>query len=285
MSDKNEKAMRLYEAMEGVDPELLARSEKKAAGQKKIIPFQRHLKAMAACIALVVVGTACWATLQNGGGKKASGDAASPKGANYVAASDSQRKKGGKTQMDAVPDGIQNSANLHGDDAMENEAPEAGDWNAGAQTECCEAVGPQKDYEEDNKTDATGNSMAKQYNLLSFRSERSLETKATMDFQNKRMEIAFGQEEAKPVKNQQLALMTYEYLKELQIGATEEKEFSTDYVTIRILDEDGNVTEAFCVSGVFLKLMGLEDTYEILNNEYDYYELLEELFAITEEEN
>ncbi|MBP5281076.1 MAG: hypothetical protein J6Z22_01105, partial [Lachnospiraceae bacterium] len=79
---RNEQAMKLYEAMSGVDPELLARSE--GAGKKnKVIPFWRYAKVMAACLALFVVGSACWAVMHNGltqTAKESASDSASKSG-------------------------------------------------------------------------------------------------------------------------------------------------------------------------------------------------------------
>ena len=80
MSDrKREQAMRLFEALGGVDPELLQRSEKKSAN--KVIPFQRYARSIAACLALAVVGLLGWYTIQNAGGKRAESAEMAPQAA------------------------------------------------------------------------------------------------------------------------------------------------------------------------------------------------------------
>lgn len=79
-SDKQDQAIRLFEALEGVDPMLLERSEK----QKKVIPIWRYGSAVAACLALVFVGMMSWNGLR--GAQKAmntdAGGAAEP--AQYI---------------------------------------------------------------------------------------------------------------------------------------------------------------------------------------------------------
>lgn len=59
MSDQ---AIRLFEALSGVDEELLERSNRKAGGKATNVRrlFWRNGRAMAACICLIVVGAAAW---------------------------------------------------------------------------------------------------------------------------------------------------------------------------------------------------------------------------------
>ncbi len=54
MKEENEKAYRLFEALSGVDADLLERSEKSEG--KKVIPFSRFVYVAAACICLLAVG-------------------------------------------------------------------------------------------------------------------------------------------------------------------------------------------------------------------------------------
>lgn len=53
-------AMRIFEALSSVDEELLMRSE----GHKRVIPFGRYAKVMAACICFAVVGVAAYTGVQ-----------------------------------------------------------------------------------------------------------------------------------------------------------------------------------------------------------------------------
>ena len=64
---KTDQAIRLFEALEGVDPELLARSEK----EKKIIPFRRYVRAAAMFLAVIAVGGLGIYTVRNAGQKAA----------------------------------------------------------------------------------------------------------------------------------------------------------------------------------------------------------------------
>ena len=61
--EKEEQAIRILEAMSGVEEDLLARSEQKAPAKQtgKVISFwHKYGKAMAACACLAVLGTAFW---------------------------------------------------------------------------------------------------------------------------------------------------------------------------------------------------------------------------------
>lgn len=76
MSDemKRDGAMRIFEALSSVDEELLERSEEK----KKVIPFWRYSKVMAACICLVVLGAAAFATTRIASDNATGSDCAVP---------------------------------------------------------------------------------------------------------------------------------------------------------------------------------------------------------------
>lgn len=280
MSDKNEKAMRLYEALEGVDPKLLERSEKKTAAKNKIIPFQRYVKAMAACVALVVVGTACWATLRNGGDQKSAKEDTVREQANYVADAGDAAATGSRWHDEAegtserdFATGVANGIS----DGLESQK------NKGAMEEYADAE-PQSDNALESAASSYEQLTIERDGTKNFKSYLKADFDWNEAFLDKRMEIAFGQEEPKQVTDQRVAYAVYEYLKTLNLARTEDQDF-TDYVTIRILDLDGNATEAFCVSGDYLKLMGAMDTYVILDDAYDYAELMDGLFAITQEED
>lgn len=68
-------AMRIFEALSSVDEELLVRSD----GQKKVVPFWKYAKVMAACICFVVVGVAAYTSIDMKSAKEnASADCAAP---------------------------------------------------------------------------------------------------------------------------------------------------------------------------------------------------------------
>uniref|UniRef100_UPI00405656EA hypothetical protein n=1 Tax=Acetatifactor sp. TaxID=1872090 RepID=UPI00405656EA len=76
MSDKMKRdgAMRLFEALSSADEELLERSE----GKKKVFSFWKYSKVMAACVCLVVLGTATYATTRVVNESGSSADCAAP---------------------------------------------------------------------------------------------------------------------------------------------------------------------------------------------------------------
>lgn len=84
--EKEEQAIRILEAMSGVEEELLARSEQKAPAKQtgKVVRFwHKYGKAMAACACLAVLGTAFWGI---GNLSKSSDNAAAePQGMAFVA--------------------------------------------------------------------------------------------------------------------------------------------------------------------------------------------------------
>lgn len=72
--DDRQKAMRLMEALSGVDEELLERSE--GTGTRTVIPFWRYGKQLAACFALVVMGACAIGVYSvTGNNKDATGNA------------------------------------------------------------------------------------------------------------------------------------------------------------------------------------------------------------------
>ena len=129
---KTDQAIRLFEALDGVDPELLARSEK----EKKIIPFQRYVRAAAMFLAVIAVGGLGIYTVRNVGQKAASESA-------MYSAQDNMSKmnvseNAGASSGKGVSDG--NAAGSY----AEQYADEAADWAnaeaAYAQEKAAEAV-------------------------------------------------------------------------------------------------------------------------------------------------
>lgn len=77
---KKEKAMRIFEALSGVDEELLARSEESASDKGRVLPVWSFSKMLAACFCLIVVGGMTWGALSMmPGSNKLANDAAAPR--------------------------------------------------------------------------------------------------------------------------------------------------------------------------------------------------------------
>lgn len=62
-----QKAMRIFEALSGVEEELLVECNKDDAKKNSVIPFWKYGKAIAACFCLVVAGALVWTASVNGG--------------------------------------------------------------------------------------------------------------------------------------------------------------------------------------------------------------------------
>ena len=61
---KRKKAMRIFEALSGVDEELLVRSEESASGKGSMLTVWSFHKVLAACFCLIVVGAMTWGALR-----------------------------------------------------------------------------------------------------------------------------------------------------------------------------------------------------------------------------
>ncbi|MBR6478194.1 MAG: hypothetical protein IKS85_07070 [Lachnospiraceae bacterium] len=278
MDDKRiEKAMKLYEAMDGVDPELLARSEK--AGKKnKVIPFNRYAKAMAACIALIVVGTACFAVLRNGGAQSANyaTNVASDGTSNSRnSRSDSAAECQATVELEGIIDNNNKSADTMQEQAME--AVEEAEYS----DNCVE---PNESYSATTQTEplCEGDQPANEEELSeNLRYKLNAHGNGILEFQGKWMEVSINQGEPVKVKLEALARMLYTYVESLDVVITDDQEFS-DYVTVLI---HGDEEKAYCISGTFLKQMGVEETYEILDDDYDYDEFVRMITMIVNGED
>ncbi len=113
---KTDQAIRLFEALEGVDPELLARSEK----EKKIIPFRRYVRAAAMFLAVIAVGGLGIYTVRNAGQKAANESA-------MYSAQDNMAKKSISGNAGASSGKGVSNGNAAGSYA-EQSADEAADW-------------------------------------------------------------------------------------------------------------------------------------------------------------
>lgn len=287
---KTDGAIRLYEAMEGVDPELLARSER--AGKKNsVVPFRRFTRVAAACLAMFVVGGACWVTLRNGGQQETTADSV-------------MNAKVGKPE-NAVDEQAYNDEAYHAKGAdniaqaeaigdIENfDAAEEAEWNdtkkehdldgateedlAGGKTEACVRS---------EQLQVSGEvALADKEMLLTYGKHgiQSLNAEKESYFNDKWMEISFGAETPVRIPNHSMALAIYSYLSQLELEPVSDQSLQ-DFVTVRIYDARNSMTDSYHLSGRYVQLMGLPDTYEILNQDYDFEEFRTELEELVREE-
>ena len=302
---KTDGAMRLWEAMEGVDPELLLRSEKKKK-IKDVVPFARFTRAAAACFALFVIGAACFATLHNGGKKEATNAEMSMEARSE---SGSKRSKADSSQLATDKMESTSAANeayegyVEEAEALEEDGP----LPASATANAIEAVAdgePKADADamksleeatseytlklkpdlstylrsgESNQADsAEGAQSGTVYYKVGLSSEQAY-------LADKQLEVAFNLEDPIAIKDQQVAAVIYAYVSRLDLELTDDKKFS-DFVTIRIYDENWCMTDCYAISGKYATLNGLADTYEILDEDYDYDALVTFLKEAAREE-
>lgn len=302
---KTDGAMRLWEAMEGVDPELLLRSEKKTE-KKKVVPFARFTRAAAACFALFVIGAACFATIHNGGKKEATNAEMS-----MEARSESRGKSSKADSSQLATDKMENtsaaneayegyveeaealeeanpmpaSATANAIEATADGEPKA---DADAMKSLAEAVGEytlklKPDLStylrsgESNQTDsAEGTQSGTVYYVAGYANEQAY-------LADKQLEVAFNLENPVAIKDQQAATVIYAYVSSLDLELTDDKKFN-NFVTIRIYDQNRCMTDCYAISGKYATLNGLADTYEILDEDYDYDTLVTFLKEAAREE-
>jgi len=96
------------------------------------------------------------------------------------------------------------------------------------------------------------------------------------------LEIAFGEETPVRIKSSRLAKVLYDYFCNLQTVPARDVDFG-DCVTVNLYDGDGNVADEFRISGSYVQRMGMEGTYEIVEEGYSYEDLRESLRQISEE--
>ena len=293
MSEKKEgQAERLFEALNGVDPELLARSEK----EKKTISFQKYAKTMkmvAACLALIVVGGTCWVTLHNGGKQDAASMAdcedapiavvdlrlatqPNAEGVKEDALKDSLAdKQNGEAGYDGQTKGIPNQvviAQKEDEDRIEKEAVEEIIKDYGET-----AFATNDDEAElDTETAGTGadylTKISKSVKLQgvnpSYRGKVMLQGKAE----------SFGQNEEKS-----LDVKVFYWLDGLDLRPAEDQTFE-EYVSVQLFDEKGNAIKEIRVRDIYLQKSDLAGTFEIIDKEYNYDELRKALEARTQVE-
>lgn len=296
---KTDGAMRLWEAMEGVDPELLLRSEKKTE-KKKVVPFARFTRAAAACLALIVVGGACWAAVHNGGRQmsKSAENAAATMETQSISQNSSVKGEqaadmGGEAYAteEAHKDEYESDKTAQASSGMSN-SPEA---ITGAQS-MEEAASP--DYEGrlkqtlpslktwltlkrngDFQSDTVTfyNSETEGENSLSFF------TQETQYLDDKQLEVAFDTQTPIIITDKVCAAIIYAYVSALEVSPTDDQSFD-HFVTVRVYDQQKCMTDAYTISEKYLMLMGLPGTYEILDEDYDYDTLVTFLREAAREE-
>ena len=280
---KMEGAMRLYEAMEGVDPDLLLRSEKPVK-QKKIIPFQRFTRAAAACLALIVVGTACYATLRNLGSPKAESANFAQDGTSSERAKDaSDRAENQKNEMNQS---IVEACESYQADA---EKAEEADYQEAAAT----ADSIQEAAMESKVNSTTGNWATDDGAKIDLKEIGNYERGYGNDyvssdvedyFNDKYMEVQIGDETPFQMKNVLLSESTYVFFTDrATLEATEDQSF-TDCVTLRVFDQSGAVTDCFVISGKYVQITGRPGTFEIMDEGWDYEEYKWHLSEMAREE-
>lgn len=278
---KKDQAIRLFEALGGVDPELLARSEK----QKQVVPFRRFVRMAAACLVLLMVGGLSWHVIRTTGGADESGMAGMAIKEDSLA-NGSQSAISGKPK-DFVGEDAFDSANYCVDEACESYsgiAEENGDaqemHDDGSQLQKADGtVSPTWLPElEGARTDQEEEVLAYGAKGLAMADE---ETK--LYFADKRMEIRLGDQEPVRLENQAEALGLYAILRGLRLETVQDQSFEA-YVVIYVYDAGDNMADSYCVSGNYVKLMGLPDTYEVLDEEFVYEAFYAELQEITEEQ-
>jgi len=289
---KTDGAMRLWEAMEGVDPELLLRSEKKTE-KKKVVPFARFTRAAAACFALFVIGAACWAAVHNGGKKEASNAEMS-----VEMRSDTSDVKNKAGAIQSVSDKME-SANAANEayepyadeaEALEEEAnpmPASATANAiestadgelkadaDAMKSLEEAVGEYtmklkpdlSMYLRSGKNSQTDSSEGTQsgtvYSVAGYANEQAY-------LSDKQLEVAFNLEDPVTIEDPQVASVIYAYVSRLNLELTDDKKFN-NFVTIRVYDQNRCMMDCYAISGSYATLDGLPDTYLITDEDYDY---------------
>ena len=79
-----------------------------------------------------------------------------------------------------------------------------------------------------------------------------------------------------------ILVFLYDYFCNLQTVPARDVDFG-DCVTVNLYDGDGNVADEFRISGSYVQRMGMEGTYEIVEEGYSYEDLRESLRQISEE--
>ena len=281
MSEKKTgQAERLFEAMSGVDPELLARSEKK----KKVISFQKYAKAMkvmAACLALIVVGGTCWVTLQNGGSQKAS-DATAQMSATRDYGEKGKGINSLKGDVAEAAQATSEAGKQYDSMACDNEA--ANYYEADDEPrEVASAIEASNDDGKEVSKGATSDSatatLQEEYFL---KITKQVDPSKLISYSAKASIEEYGKRSEQSV-TKSFSTAIYSWLDGLELVPTQDMTFG-DYVCVQLIDKEGNVAKEIRVNGSYLQKTDLEGTFEIVDEEYDYDELRAALEAAMQAE-
>ena len=284
MNEKKEgQAERLFEAMSGVDPELLARSEKK----KNVISFQKYAKAMkvmAACLALIVVGGTCWVTLHNGGMQTM------PMTEKMIFATDhdgnfAHNPNKGDMAEDAAGIVMPNhgKANDNEDNnavgEMEKDRPNS--WeeidlnHTVSEDEEDHAIGDVETIQEE--TEAYQDAKGTEADYLAKISKSVILQEANPSYRGKVM-LPGEAESSRQIEGKSLAVNVYYWLDGLELMPAEDQTFE-NYLSVQLFDEEGNAIKEIRVRDVYLQKSDLKGTFKIVDKEYDYDALRKALEA------
>ncbi|MBO4750837.1 MAG: hypothetical protein J5546_11030 [Lachnospiraceae bacterium] len=281
MSEKKTgQAERLFEAMSGVDPELLARSEKK----KKVVSFQKYAKAMkvmAACLALIVVGGTCWVTLQNGGSQKAS-DATAQMSATRDNGEKGKRINSLKGDVAEAAQSTSEAGKQYDSMACDNEAAnyyEADDEPREVASAIEASNDDGKEVSKGVTSDSATATLQEEYFL---KISKQVDPSMLISYSAKASIEEYGKRSEQSV-TKSFSTAIYSWLDGLELVPTEDVIFG-DYVCVQLIDAEGNVTKEIRVHDSYLQKTDLVGTFEIVDEEYDYDELRAALEAAMQAE-
>ena len=289
---KTEQAMRLFEAMEGVDPELLARSEK----ENKVLPFQRYaraMKTMAACLALIVVGGTCFVILQNGGGQKAKNesamapmsDSAQLSGNRSDSAKNAMDTQSAWSNMEANDDGskLEAEAACEADFSWDEAPAEGTQANAIAtdQMESSKAQSSQNSATSGTEKEITIGDLKKGLlSVLQIRSKGTYAVQSPNQLNGAEISIDGGE----PVRfGTAKAAELMMLVSDLELEPVGEQTL-TEYVECGLCDDDGVVSSWFRIGGKYLQVVDTDEFYEILNDDFNYDTWRADIEAALQEE-
>ena len=281
---KTDQAMRLMEALNGVDPELLSRSEKK----KKIIPFQYYARIAAACLAVCVAGGLMFVTVRYGSGMKQ--EAATNNSANSAAIGGNGMKNGAADQGNHADGGQAEMAAFEEEmeDEQKTEACEQS-HNVAEQAECADSATSNIDWNGvQGATAATD--LNKEYKAA-FRVEdiltklglRSADKATTVELKTMSVAITLGEDTF--TCDTEALREVYDYLGTLELEEEDDEaaQFHADIVLAR-LDGEGRGIEKIAIDGNYVKMEGSENIFRIISEDYDHEKLYADLMRIVREE-
>lgn len=293
MSEKKfDQAIRLFETLDGVDPELLARSEK----EKKVIPFQRYVRVAASFFALLAAGGLCWMTVRNVGSKDAAENATAKDSAHFMASDISSVAESNiekEAEEDRTPAMFSDETAGEAAPAMYGESAEEFVTNAQ------EAEGVMYEEQEQNenpvaeKNDAKAQGSSGSNSVKSFLQSLGLwkndaEMPAVRGAFDRYVVVQFDASEITYSIDQNLAAQIYDYISELQVTEVDDGIATQAQGQERILlqiyegsaQSEEDPVETYELSGNILTKGRDAKKYIIEDEEYDFAVLRAELERI-----